>query len=403
MSTETLTLMAVGDIFMKMSGEKLFALAKPTLETADVLIGQQEVPFTSRGINPHVNLAPPLGAADVVVGVGEDTSKPESSPKPAAQAPESICDDPVNIKALADVGFNIIHLASNHTWDSGTPGVEDTLVGLRKYGIAVTGTGMNLEEARRPAVIERKGTRFGCLSYNCVGPIGSWASPDKPGCAYVHIITAYEQYELIGNYPTMYTFAEPGSLQLMVDDIHKLRPLCDVLVVHLHKGMAFIPVRLAMYEQQVSHAAIDAGADLIVGDHAHILKGIEQYKGKWIFHNLGDFVFDIVRQDGGDPRQLSRFVRDHGGPFFFGPGHTLSPFPHNPERLSTIIVKCTIDNGKISQVSYLPCYPNEQRQVEVLKHDKRGQQVFDYVDNATKGAGLNARFEWQGDEVVLYA
>jgi hypothetical protein len=309
--------------------------------------------------------------------------------------------DPVNISALSNAGFDVLHLAGNHTWDAGAPGVEDTMAGLRKHGIAFTGAGMNIDEARRPVVIERDGTRFGFLSYNCVGPVGSWASPEKPGCAYVHIIAAYEQYELIGGFPTIYTFAEPGSLQEMVDDIHKLRPLCDVLVVHFHKGMAFFPVRLAMYEKQVSHAAIDAGADLIVGDHAHMLKGIEMYKGKCIFHNLGDFVWH--RYPDFTPQQLARFTRDQGGPFFFGPGHKAVPFPHNYEQKMTIIAKCTISNGQISRVSYLPCYPNEQHQVEILKHDKRGQEVFDYIDNATKGAGLNARYEWKEDEVVIQA
>jgi hypothetical protein len=399
MSTKTLTMMAVGDMVMSTPGERMFALARPTLKTADVLIGQQEVPFTLRGINPHVNLAPPLSINDVVISTGQNVSKARSTRKSTTKTP-GIGNDPVDINALVDVGFDIIHLASNHTFDAGAPGVEDTLDGLRKAGIATAGTGMDLDEARRPAIIEREGTRFGLLSYNCEGPIGSWASPEKPGCAYVHVVTAYEQYELIGGLPTMYTFAEPGSLQLMVDDIQKLRPLCDVLVVHLHMGMAFQPVRLEMYEKQVSHAAVDAGADLIVGDHAHMLKGIEQYKGKWIFHNLGDFVFPIHKN--GDPKSGARFTRDQGGPFFFGLGHTVSAFPHSPERLNTIIVKCIIRNGKITLVSFLPCYPNEQHQVEILKHDKRGQKVFDYIENATRGEGLNARFKWKGDEIIPY-
>jgi poly-gamma-glutamate capsule biosynthesis protein CapA/YwtB (metallophosphatase superfamily) len=406
MSNKTLTMMAVGDMVMSTPGELMFALAKPTLKTADVLVGQQEVPFTLRGINPYTLNPPPIGANDVVTGLSSEVlGISRTNRKPATRVVRrGIGNDPVNINALVDVGFDIIHLASNHTFDAGAPGVEDTLDGLHKAGIATAGTGMDLDEARRPAIVEREGTRFGLLSYNCEGPIGSWATPEKPGCAYVHVVTAYEQYELIGGLPTMYTFAEPGSLQLMVEDIQKLRPLCDVLVVHLHMGMAFHPVRLAMYEKQVSHAAVDAGADLIVGDHAHMLKGIEQYKGKWIFHNLGDFVFHLNPgpNPGSKNEGLARMIRDQGGPFFFGPGHTVSAFPDNPQRRFTIIVKCIIRNGKISQVSYLPCHPNEKQQIEILKHDKRGQEIFDYVENATRGAGLNARFKWKGDEVIPY-
>jgi len=60
--------------------------------------------------------------------------------------------------------------------------------------------------------------------------------------------------------------------------------------VHFHKGIGLVPIKLAMYEQIVSHAAIDAGADLILAEHAHILKGIERYKDKIIFHGLASFV-----------------------------------------------------------------------------------------------------------------
>lgn len=372
METKNLTLLAVGDIAVGSPAEPLFALVASTLRSADVVVGQQEGLFTLRGVPTSV---------------------------PHVPRPHIGC-DPKEIGALQDAGFNVMHLASNHTWEMGTPGIEDSIAGLKKYGIAFTGAGMNIDEARRPTIIERKGTRFGFLSYNCVGPSTSWATGDKPGCAYVHILTAYQPNKLdAGSYPVIHTFAEPRSLRAMVDDIQKLRPLCDVLVVHFHKGISFIPVRLAMFEQQVSYAAIDAGADLILGDHAHLLKGIEQYKGKWIFHNLGNFVW--FRNRNWNPESQAAFSRLDGGPFFFGPGHTKVPFPDCPEMMMTIIAKCTIENGQISQVGYLPCLSNEERQVEILKHDARGQQVFDYMDNATRGESLNARYEWQGDEVIV--
>jgi poly-gamma-glutamate synthesis protein (capsule biosynthesis protein) len=264
---------------------------------------------------------------------------------------------------------------------------------------------MNIDEARRPAIIERDGTRFGFLSYNCTGPMGSWALTHKAGCAYVHIVTAYELYvPCIGGYPTTYTFAEPGSLKAMIDDIHKLRPLCDVLVVSLHKGIGFIPAKLATYEQQVSYAAIDAGADLIIGHHAHMLKGIEQYNGKWIFHGLGNFAVTVGTMSYQESfRKLVQreFVKAHGGPFHFEPGGKETPFPYTSEQGLTVVAKCVIEDGQISKVSYLPCLAEESTPPEILKNDKRGQQVFEYMQNITQGAELNARFEWQGDEVLL--
>lgn len=408
MSTKTLTMLAVGDITPGTPAKPQFALVAPTLRSADVVVGQGEVPFTLRGVTTYITfMVPPVGPADIMASGLEESALnawlAQTSDTPAPRGGRDI--DPSEIGAtLSDAGFSVIHVAGNHTFDKGIPGIEDTIAGLREYGIACIGSGMNIDEAKRPAIIERDGTRFGFLSYNCVGRIGQWATPDKPGCAYVHIITAYEQYSLMGGaYPAIYTFAEPSSLQSMVDDIHKLRPLCDVLTVHFHKGLALVPVRLAMYEKQISHAAIDAGADLILGDHAHILKGIEQYKGKWIFHNLGDFITPSSSGARFNPERQAQLIRDHGGPFFFGPGHKAVPFPNCPEMKMTIIAKFTINNGQISQVSYLPCLPNEQNQVEILKNNERGQQVFDYMDNATKGVGLNARYEWRGDEVLIHA
>lgn len=375
MSNKTLTMLAVGDIILHdtMPSEPLFALVTPVLKSADIVVGQGETPWTSRGANTYVDMMCQTEASN-----------------------------PTNMSAFSAAGFNVLHLAGNHIWDLGAPGVEDTIAGLRKLGIAFCGAGMNIDDARRPAIIRRGGTRFGFLSYNCVGPKGSWATHEKPGCAYVHIIAAYEiDVPVIGGYPTTYTFAEPSTLKAMEEDIHKLRPLCDILVVHFHKGFGLIPAKISMYDQQVSYAAIDAGADLIVAEHAHILKGIEQYKGKVIFHGLGNFVTTPKNREM-NPQELDKFIKAQGGRFLFERGGKETPSFPFPERPMTIIAKCKIDDRRISQVSYLPCLINKQSQPEILKNDERGQQVFDYMDNITKGEGLNVRYKWEGDEVLIH-
>jgi hypothetical protein len=374
MVSKTLTMLSVGDLILYHPDPKsLFASVTPVLRSADVVVGQGEITFTSRG----------------VITCAKSAFDHEAMPA---------C-DPSHISALSLAGFNVITLASNHVWDAGIPGIEDTIDGLKSYDIAFVGAGMNIDEARRPAIIERNGTRFGFLNYNCVGPEVTWASPTKPGCAYVHILTYYELADPCpGSPPMVYTAAEPHSLQAMVDDISKLRPLCDVLMVKFHKGLGFVPVKLATYEQQVSYAAIDAGADVVMGEHAHILKGIEVYKGKTIFHNLGDFICSMrgLPADA-KPTHQTRIKELYN----------IDPDPENPTDLrhpdasKTIIAKCTIIDGKIIRSSYLPCMINKQDEPEILKNDERGQQVFDYVGKITKEAGLNALYEWEGDEVVI--
>ena len=375
MGSKDLTLLAVGDLVLYHDDPKsLFSSVAAVLKSGDVVVGQVEVPYTLRGV--------PTFARS---GFGH-------MPNPA--------NNPKDISALVYAGFNVITLAGNHVWDSGVPGIEDTIAEMRKAGIVTVGTGMNIDEARRPAIVEKKGARIGFLDYNCVGPEIAYANSIKPGCAYVHIVTAYEVNEPCpGASPIIYTFAEPRSLQAMVDDIHKLRSDCDVLVVKFHKGLGFVPVKLAMYEQQVSHVAIDTGADLVLAEHAHILKGIEQYNGKTIFHGLGNFVSNFQAF----PKDLMQDIRRAVKELYNIESDSDDPSKHyHPEAMHTIIAKCSVSDGRISKMGYVPCSFNEQNQPEILKHDERGQQVFDYVADISRKAGLSARFEWDGDEVVIY-
>ena len=398
MSKKELMLLGVGDMIVDTTQpDAPFELVAPLFRSAAAVVGQGELPFTSRGVNtfPDLNYS-------------------------------SLPCNPDNIKALVNAGFDVITTASNHTWDSGAPGVEDTIAGLKAAGLASCGAGMNLEEARQPAVIEREGTKFGFLAYNCSGPRGSWATKKKPGCAYVDACVSYEEgTPTIGGIPIVRTFAEPESLKAMEEDIRKLRPQCDVLVISFHKGLGYIPARLADFEQQISYAAIDAGADVIFSHHAHILKGVETYKGKAIFHGLGNFVTvcevdhenyfrygSFIKMGKGHPKSKSEsaedqkkhtqeLLRNHGGPFVFEAGGKPCAFP--PREINmTMIAKCMIEDGKIVKAGYLPCLINEHGQPEILKHDdERGQQVYEYIENISNAIDLNVEFAWEGDDVIV--
>jgi hypothetical protein len=385
MSPKSLTLFATGDMFARTKDDWGFSLVAPILKKGDVVTGQCEGWCTLR---------PVVTAARSFLNDATGIVQPV---------------DPKNLKIFCTAGFNMLHLAGNHVWDLGVPGIEDTIAELDKLGMAHCGAGMNIDEARKPVIIERGETRFGFLSYNCTGPRETYANPDKPGCAYVHIIDAYENTQPSpGHTPSVFTVAEPRSLRAMVDDVIKLRPLCDVLTVHFHKGVGYTPIKIAMYYQQVSYAAIDAGADLIVAEHAHILKGIEQYKGKTIYHGLANFTPGARPVPGAPPPVDTRPAwvleqRKERNKELYNidvkPGREILP-----DAKKTIIAKCTIDNGKITKVGYLPCITNNQGQLEILKKsDVRGQQVFRYMDKITKEADLNARYRWEGDEVVIHS
>ena len=161
-------------------------------------------------------------------------------------------------------------------------------------------------------------------------------------------------------------------------------------------------IKLAAYEQQVSYAAIEAGADLVLAEHAHSLRGVELYRGKAIFHGLGQFVpFDPdAKPTPGSPwlveRQQKLFLE-----IFNQELKESETWPVAPNSMFTIIAKFIIANGKIARVGFLPCLINKQGQPEILKHDKRGQQVFDYMDKITKAVRMPTRYEWDGDEIVV--
>lgn len=88
--------------------------------------------------------------------------------------------------------------------------------------------------------------------------------------------------------------------------------------------------------------------------------------------------------------------------FGFVPDPEYPTYPFHPEAIYTIVAKCIVENKKITGVTYIPCIVNKKGQTEVVKHDERGQQVFDYMKKITEGAGLNAKFSWAGDEVKIH-
>jgi poly-gamma-glutamate synthesis protein (capsule biosynthesis protein) len=188
----------------------------------------------------------------------------------------------------------------------------------------------------------------------------------------------------------------------MISDIAELRSQCDVLVVAFHKGLGHTPAKLAYYEKEIAHSAIDSGADVILSHHAHIGRGVEVYKGKPVFHGLGNFVTvtRALSAEGNRDRQAWAWRRKEL--FGFEPDPEYPPYySFHPESKYTMIAKFIVEDSKVSKVSYLPCLINKRAQPEVLRNDERGREVFEYFEKITRMAGLNALYAWEGDEVAI--
>ncbi|MFC4855910.1 CapA family protein [Actinophytocola glycyrrhizae] len=371
---DPMTVLSVGDLVLDEPDPASFlAPARPVLAGGDVVIGHVEVPHST---------------ADVQI----------STDIPAPPA------DPAALHALSEVGFHVVTLAGNHVYDVGDVGVTDTVAHARAAGLATAGAGPDLDAAREPAVLERDGLRIGVLSYNCVGPRESWATSRKAGCAYVRVLTHYElDHASPGGPPSVYTFADPVSLAAMADDIAALAARVDVVAVSMHKGVGHTPAVIAMYEQPVARAAIDAGAHVVFGHHAHIMRGIEVYRGRPIFHGLGNFVTvtHALSPTGNDSAERAEWARRRVELYGFAPDPDMPFYPFHPESRNTVIAVCRFTVDGIVSAGFVPCWIDDAGRPVPLSRVDGGDGVADYVARIGEEAGLDTVFAWDGDEVVL--
>ncbi len=369
-----LTLVGVGDNKPQRDDPpSAFGLCVNAFRNADIVFGQLESVYSDRGI--------PMFTPQVLR---------RRSPK--------------NITAFNEkgAGFDVMSYACNHAMDYGWEAFYDTLDLFKKNNITLVGAGRNIEEARKPAIIEKKGTKVGFLAYLTIVFPGLIAEPDVPGCAPLRAVTFYQQWDFQpGTPPLIITKLIPEEKAAMEEDIKKLRSKVDVLVVSIHCGVHLIPAVVAMYQKEAAYAAIDAGADLVLQHHAHILKGVEMYKGKAIFYGLGNFTGDRTPAVAGKPRGDSIYLNltDH---YSIATIPGWEKYPYHPDARNTVIAKAYIADKKIEKVTYIPTYINPNAEPEVVLHkDPKAQGCFDYVRRISESEGLQATFSWDGDEVLL--
>jgi poly-gamma-glutamate capsule biosynthesis protein CapA/YwtB (metallophosphatase superfamily) len=194
-------------------------------------------------------------------------------------------------------GFNVVCLANNHLMNFGPEGMMQTIEVLDRAGIAHCGGGRNLEEAHRPAIVTWRGRRYAFLSYTSVFTPGMEAAEDRTGMAVIRIECNYRipnrLHEVPGSPLVCETKARPAYLARMKQDIASARTDADDVIVSMHWGVSMGHQHLIGYQIDVGHAAIDAGADLVVGHHPHTIQPVEIYKGKTIAYSLAQCGFDM--------------------------------------------------------------------------------------------------------------
>lgn len=372
---EAVTLLAVGDVSPNRDDPpSIFRFCRETFRQADIVWGQLEAPISDRGeptFNPYNRGGCVLGSANVTA-LGEEGA-----------------------------GFDVMSFAGNHALDFGYDAFLDTLDILKRNGIAVTGVGKDIHEARRPAIIERRNTKFGFLAYLSVLPLGYDAEENRPGCAPLWAWHAYRQFDWqVGSPPQIISHLYPEFKEAMEEDIRALRSQVDILVVSMHAGVHYVPAFLTMYQREAAHAAIDAGADIVLQHHAHILQGAAFYKGKPIFYSLGNFALEHMQPASRRTTRRALDLAYRNTRAFYNvkpvPGYDKHHFSF--DALKTLVAKFHIRKGKLEKVSFIPAYINKNNEPELLERgDPRADEVLEYMRTISAGVNFDTRYSWDGD------
>ncbi len=296
---------------------------------------------------------------------------------------------------LKEAGFDVISFASNHALDYGRDAFCETLGHLKKAGLHITGAGENEKAARTWPVIDVKGTKVAFLGYCSILPQGFWAEEARPGCNPARGITAYVPVE--HDQPEtpcrMYSFPHPDDLEKLLEDIREAKAKADLVVVSMHWGIHFKEGVLAGYQKYYAHFAIDAGADLILGHHAHILKPIEIYKGKAIFYSLGNFAMEEVTDMLRDIRakgQDMKTSKSHKEMMAISEGFKTTSRCFPMDCYMTMVARWTVKDGKVDSVGYIPAYLPEDGAPYVVKpEDPLFRQIHDYMVRITEGQKMD--------------
>ncbi len=215
-----------------------------------------------------------IQSADLAVGTLNATMS-DYPPHTGCVPTYVLVGDSENADALARSGFDVMSVATNHIKNCGLTNCGDraffdTLANLERVGILPVGAGANHAEAMQPVVVELNGVRFGIVSLGQIESM-AFAGEDTPGIAVLN----QENLEAA---------------------IEAAREVSDVVVVMPHWGPEDVPWP-GYIQRDLAHQAVAAGADLVVGNHTHVVQAVQEIDGVQVFYGLGNFVFDQWPRD----------------------------------------------------------------------------------------------------------
>jgi len=247
--TDTLRLYAVGDINL---GRRL---AKQRLLEGDTLY-------------PFLAVRDSLAAADITFGNLESPIAAESSAAPDSAAVFTA--PPAAAVALARAGFDIVSTANNHAWDGGPAALEETMRQLTRAGVRFVGSGFGRDMAEQPVILERRGWRVAFFALTRAWNPAPYTFHSHAGSRYV-------------------AWGDTGRIYPAIREV-KASGRADLVVVSMHGGTEYADAP-PKHMQELARGVVDAGADLVLAHHPHVLQPVVWYRHKPIVQSLGNFVF----------------------------------------------------------------------------------------------------------------
>jgi len=288
--------------------------------------------------------------------------------------------DPESVQSMAEAGFDLVSLANNHTPNYGQNGLKKTFVYLEQSGLDYMGAGQDLTSAYQAFVTEVNGIKLAFLAYN-----DSDVVPDS-----------YEAGQSWAGTAIM-------DIDQIKSDIGKVRKQVDLVIVSMHSGTEYI-YTANKRQTEFAHAAIDNGADLVIGHHPHVVQEMEIYKDKYIFYSLGNYIFDQMwseetRQGVVLKLELSKsgveqfifipvVIEDFAQPRLAGPTESAIIMPrlnHELEKKQVlifndkeykIIQREGLFGESVEERRYFKLNTNSDQESELIYHDKKNERVY---------------------------
>ncbi|MCX5797645.1 MAG: CapA family protein [Elusimicrobia bacterium] len=246
---------------------------------------------------------------------------------------------PAYLEALRLAGFNLVSMANNHSIDWGREALLETKDNIAKHGMVPLGAGPDQKQAQEPVMVKKGGLTFAFLANEDMLLEGIVSLPDRPAAA-------------------------AASVEELVASIQRARRSADFVVVSEHWGAEF-QEEPTWNQVEKAHRLIDAGADLVLGHHPHVLQSIELYRGKYIVYSLGNFLFDQKQES----------------------------------RSQSLVFDCEFDSGGIRNVGFTPVYVEHYQPRPATAEESRA--IIARLRRLSRGYGVRLAPEPSGGRVRL--